>query len=83
MEISVVEGDGKRLHHTKAYYDGPIGKAKVVHPSPGWRGMFFRDGADRYVTHFSNKGDASHKKDMKDANSARDEHFRRKKGKGK
>ena len=74
-EINSTESSGRRMQHTKAYYDGKIGKAKVVHPSPGWRTMYFRDGNERYITHTSNKGDDDHKKDMQIANVAREEHF--------
>jgi len=77
-EITVVERNGRRLHLSKCYYKGPIGRAKVVYPSPGWRAMFFRDGNERCVSNFSNKGDNDYNKDMKDAHQARNEHFAKK-----
>jgi len=40
--------------------------------------MFFRDGNERCVSNFSNKGDNDYNKDMKDAHQARNEHFAKK-----
>jgi hypothetical protein len=78
LQITVKEDQGGRLHHLKCYYDGPIGFAKVREPSPGLRAMFFRDGNDRYVTHFNDKADEDHQRDKTLALQARAEHFKRK-----
>lgn len=81
-EITVTEGQGRRVFAGKAYYDGPIGFAKIVHPSPGWRAMYFRDGNDRYVSNWTDKGDQNHNRDKAIAMKAREEHFiRKEKGK--
>jgi hypothetical protein len=77
MEISAAEDQGRRLPKEKAHYDGPIGKAKVLYPSPGWRAFFFRDGGTRYVTHISLKDD-NHAQEIEKAMRARAEHFAKK-----
>ena len=68
-----------------AYYDkgSGIGIAKVLGPSPGWRGCIFSDGNTHYVAHVTMKtdNDAERKKDIETASAAKAEHTDRKRRK--
>jgi hypothetical protein len=66
------------LPKEKCHYSEGIGKAKVKYPSPGWRALFFRDGAIRYITHFDLKGDHDHDTQIMIALRAQNEHVKRK-----
>ena len=77
-EVLVAQGTGRRLHHTKHYYREKMGVAKVVHPSPGWRAMHFRDGDDQYISHFAEKADQDSDADLQKTLKARKEHLENK-----
>jgi len=74
MEIRAARGCGRMLDHTKNFYEGGIGKAKVKYPSPGCRAFHFQYGSTDYLSHFCMKAD-DHDKQISSANLARKEHL--------
>lgn len=74
MQIQACAADGRRLSSEIAFMVRGIGKAKVVYPSPGWRGWFFQFGNGYRVTHFTIKADTDHDVEWTRANNARQEH---------
>lgn len=78
MEIVAGMQVGRPLAKEKVHYDQGIGKAKVKKPNPGWRGYFFQDGQERYVTHFTQKNEDEHASEIEKALAAKAAHMARK-----